>query len=48
VDASKDLFSQAEEKFGKERADQLRSDIQLTADDLEKIRTIPLQVEDEP
>jgi hypothetical protein len=48
VDVNKFLFSHAEEKFGKERVEQLRSDIELAADDIEKIRSIPLQVEDEP
>jgi hypothetical protein len=42
------LFSQADEKLGKERTEQLRSDIELAADDIEKIRAVPLQVEDEP
>ena len=48
MDVRKILFSHAEEQFGKERTEQLRSDIELAADDLEKIRAIPLQVEDEP
>lgn len=42
------LLSRADEKFGKERAEQLRSDIELAADDIEKLRAIPLQIEDEP
>jgi hypothetical protein len=42
------LLSRADEKFGKERAEQLRSDIEQTADDIEKLRAIPLQIEDEP
>jgi hypothetical protein len=41
------LLSLADEKFGTERTQQLRLDIEQTADDLEKIRAIPLQVEDE-
>ena len=48
MDVHKLLFSHAEETFGKERVEQLRSDIELAADDIEKIRAIPLQVEDEP
>jgi hypothetical protein len=48
VEVQKVLFSHADEKFGKERAEQLRSDIELAADDIEKIRAIPLQIEDEP
>jgi hypothetical protein len=42
------LFAHAEEKFGKERAEQLRSDIEQAAGDIEKLRAVPLQVEDEP
>jgi hypothetical protein len=42
------LTSRAEEKFGKERAEQLRSDIEQAAVDLEKVRAIPLEIEDEP
>jgi hypothetical protein len=48
TEVQKALFSHADERFGKERAEQLRSDIELTADDIEKLRAIPLQVEDEP
>ena len=48
MEVQKVLFSHADEKFGKERAEQLRSDIELAADDIEKIRAIPLQIEDEP
>ena len=48
MDTRKTLFPHAEEQFGKERSEQLRSDIELTADDIEKIRAVSLQVEDEP
>jgi hypothetical protein len=48
VEVRKTLLSHAAEKFGTERTEQLRSDIELAADDLEKIRAIPLQIEDEP
>ena len=48
MEIQKVLFSRADEKFGKERAEQLRSDIEQAAADLEKIRSIPLQIEDEP
>jgi len=41
------LLSRADEKFGTERTQQLHLDIEQAADDLEKIRAIPLQVEDE-
>ena len=42
------LFSQAVEKLEKDRVEPLRSDIELAADDIEKIRAVPLQIEDEP
>ena len=42
------LLSRAEETLGKERADQLRSDLQQAADDIGQIRAVPLEVEDEP
>ena len=42
------LTSRAEEKFGKERAEQLRSDIEQAAGDLEKLRAIPVEIDDEP
>ena len=48
MEVRKALFSQAEEKFGQERVAQLRADIELAADDIEKIRAVPLQTEDEP
>ena len=47
MDLRKTLFSTAEEQFGKERTEELCSDIELAAEDIEKIRAIPLQVEDE-
>jgi len=42
------LSSRAEEKFGKERAEQLRSDIEQAAGDIEKLRMTPIELEDEP
>jgi hypothetical protein len=42
------LLSRADETLGKERAEQLRSDLEQTADDIEKLRAIPLEVDDEP
>ena len=42
------LSSRAEEKFGKERAEQLRPDIEQAADDIEKLRMTPIELEDEP
>ena len=38
----------AEEKFGKERAEELRSDIEQLRADIEKLRSVPLDFDDEP
>ena len=42
------LTSRAEEQFGKDRAEQLRSDIEQAAADVEKVRAASIEVEDEP
>ena len=38
----------AEEKFGKERAEQLRSEIEQLTAELEKLCSVPLDLDDEP
>ena len=38
----------AEQKLGKARAEELRSDIEQLAADLQKLRSTPLELEDEP
>ena len=43
-----DLFKIAEEKFGKERAEQLRPEIEQLAAEIEKLRSVPLDIDDEP
>jgi hypothetical protein len=46
-----DLLKEAEDKLGKERAAELRSEIEQLADELEKLRSAALEVlevEDEP
>lgn len=43
-----DLIEQAEEKLGKERTEELRSEIEQLASDLKKLRAAPVDVEDEP
>jgi hypothetical protein len=43
-----DLFKEAEEKIGKTRADELRSDIELLNKDLQVLRSTPVELEDEP
>ena len=43
-----DPFTTAEEKFGKRRADQLRDEIDQLVAEIEKLRSVPLDIEDEP
>jgi hypothetical protein len=43
-----DLQKLAIEKFGADRAEELRQDIQLVAEDLEKLRTVEIGLDDEP
>jgi hypothetical protein len=38
----------AEEKFGKERAEELRSEIEQLRADIDKLRSVPLDFDDEP
>ena len=38
----------AEEKFGKERAEQLRAEIEALAADIEQIRAFEVEIDDEP
>ena len=38
----------AEEKFGKERAEELDSDIEQLHADIDKLRSVPLDFDDEP
>jgi prefoldin subunit 5 len=38
----------AEEKFGKERAEELRSEIEQLRADIEKLRSMALELDDEP
>jgi hypothetical protein len=43
-----DLFKQAEEKIGKTRVDELRADIEQLDKDLQALRSIPVELQDEP
>ena len=43
-----DLIARAEEKFGKQRAEELRVEIEQLAAEIEKLHAIPLEVDDEP
>jgi len=45
---SMDAFKIAEDKFGKERGEQLRSEIEELAAEIEKLRSVPVDMEDEP
>jgi hypothetical protein len=38
----------AEEKFGKERAEELRPEIEQVHADIDKLRSLPLDFDDEP
>jgi hypothetical protein len=42
------LQQAAEEKFGRERAEELRLEIGKLAAEIEKLRSVPLDLEDEP
>ena len=42
------LQQSAEEKFGKERADQLRSEIEQLAEELQKLRSATVDIDDAP
>jgi len=48
TEIAKVLTSRAEEKFGKERIEQLRPDIEQAASDLEKLRATSVEIDDEP
>ena len=43
-----DPFKTAEEKFGTERAEQLRRELDQLAADLEQLRSVPLDTDDAP
>jgi hypothetical protein len=42
------LQQAAEEKFGRDRAEELRLEIGQLAVEIEKLRSVPLDLEDEP
>jgi hypothetical protein len=43
-----DLFKTAEEKFGTERAEELRSEIEQLEAEIQKLFSVPLNIDDEP
>jgi hypothetical protein len=43
-----DFFKTAENKFGKERAEELRSEIEQLQAEIEKLLSVPLNIDDEP
>ena len=48
TEIEKTLTARAEEKFGKERAEQLRPEIKLVAEDIEQLHKMSLEIDDEP
>jgi len=42
------LQETAEEKFGKKRADELQSEIKQLSDEIEKLRSVSMAIDDEP
>ena len=48
TEIAKDLKSRADEKFGKERTDELRSELEQLAAEIQQLRNTPLEIEDEP
>jgi len=38
----------AQDKFGKDRAEDIRSDLEQLADDIRKLRSTPVELDDEP
>jgi hypothetical protein len=43
-----DPHDAAQDRFGKSRAEDLRSEIDALADDIRKIRSVPVEQNDEP
>jgi hypothetical protein len=43
-----DLHNAAQDRFGKTRAEELRSEIDALAEDILKIRSVPVEQDDEP
>ena len=48
TEIEKVLTSRSEEKFGKERTEQLGSEIGQVAQDIEQVRKTSLEIDDEP
>jgi len=43
-----DLHDAAHDRFGKNRAEELRSEIDALAEEIRKIRSVPVEQDDEP
>jgi len=43
-----DLIKKAEDKFGKDRAEELRPDLELVMSEIKKLRSVDLDTGDEP
>jgi hypothetical protein len=48
LNGSMDLFHTAEDKFGKLRADDMRDEIEQLESEIDKLRSAPLTIDDEP
>jgi hypothetical protein len=43
-----DLHDAAEDRFGKTRAEELRPEVEVLAEDIRRIRSVTLEQDDEP
>jgi hypothetical protein len=43
-----DLHDVAQDRFGKSRAEELRSEVDTLAEDIRRIRSVPVEQDDEP
>lgn len=43
-----DLYEAAQDRFGKTRAGELRPEIEVLDEDIRKIRSVPIEPDDEP
>jgi hypothetical protein len=43
-----DLYDAAQDRFGKTRAEELRPEVEVLAEDIRKIRAVTVEQDDEP
>jgi hypothetical protein len=48
TEIEKGFASRAEEEFGKDRAEQLRAELEQMAAEIQQLRNTPLEIADEP